>query len=132
MTSNTEKMLQNTVTKSAVQDQPLIVNTNNWTAKAATSSQNTINNVESSHSKAANQIKPVKTGTSTSNLGLLRTISQGVRSNGFLSLYGGISAGLQRQGAFFAVRIGLYDSVKGFYHKLMPGMKKTVPNLICL
>lgn len=55
------------------------------------------------------------------NPGLVGTLMQGIRNNGFRSLYGGISAGLQRQAAFCAVRIGLYDSVKASYHKILPG-----------
>lgn len=55
------------------------------------------------------------------NPGLMGTIFQGVKANGFLSLYGGIAAGLQRQVAFCAVRIGLYDNVKAFYQNLLPG-----------
>jgi len=56
-----------------------------------------------------------------------RTVVHGVRSNGFLSLYGGLGAGLQRQLAFCAVRIGLYDTVKGFYRNLFPGTKGWFP-----
>ena len=56
------------------------------------------------------------------NLGLAGTLVKGVKKNGFFSLYGGISAGLQRQAAFCAVRIGLYDTVKGFYHQFLPSM----------
>ena len=55
------------------------------------------------------------------NPGLMGTVFQGVKTNGFLSLYGGIAAGLQRQVAFCAVRIGLYDNVKAFYQNLLPG-----------
>ncbi|XP_076821904.1 putative mitochondrial transporter UCP3 [Clavelina lepadiformis] len=53
--------------------------------------------------------------------GMFKTIFRGVQANGFLSLYGGLAAGLQRQVAFCAVRFGLYDSVKGFYQDLFPG-----------
>lgn len=35
------------------------------------------------------------------------------------SLYGGLSAGLQRQMCFASVRIGLYDTVKFFYTDLV-------------
>ena len=55
------------------------------------------------------------------NPGLVGTIVQGVRANGFFSLYGGIAAGLQRQVAFCGVRIGLYDNVKEFYQHLLSG-----------
>merc|ERR1719322_1989577 len=52
--------------------------------------------------------------------GVFQVLSAGVRKNGFSSLYGGISAGLQRQLAFCAVRIGFYDNVKAFYMDLFP------------
>ena len=118
-------MVQTNVTKPVVLDQPLIPNSGAYSAKVTSVSQRANTDAEN-RSKAGkvavNQIKPVKTGSRTQTHGLLRTITQGVRSNGFFSLYGGITAGLQRQVAFCAVRIGLYDSVKGFYHKLLPGM----------
>uniref|UniRef100_A0A1A7WTJ8 Dicarboxylate carrier UCP2 n=1 Tax=Iconisemion striatum TaxID=60296 RepID=A0A1A7WTJ8_9TELE len=40
-----------------------------------------------------------------------------VHTEGLLSLYSGLVAGLQRQMSFASVRIGLYDSVKQFYTK---------------
>jgi len=60
----------------------------------------------------------VKQKQKSANQGVVRTIVSGVRANGFTSLYGGISAGLQRQLAFSSVRIGIYDSVKDFYMDL--------------
>uniref|UniRef100_H2Y0T2 Uncharacterized protein n=1 Tax=Ciona intestinalis TaxID=7719 RepID=H2Y0T2_CIOIN len=69
---------------------------------------------------------------SRSSAGLVRTVINGVKQNGFLSLYGGFAAGLQRQVSFCAVRIGLYDSVKGFYMQLIPTStnSKQVPQRI--
>ncbi|KAM4727013.1 dicarboxylate carrier UCP2-like [Anableps anableps] len=49
--------------------------------------------------------------------GVLGTIITMVRTEGPLSLYSGLVAGLQRQMSFASVRIGLYDSVKQFYTK---------------
>lgn len=54
-------------------------------------------------------------------MGAISVIRQNIASNGFKGLYGGITAGLQRQVAFCAVRIGCYDSIKGFYSDLIPG-----------
>ncbi|XP_033220273.1 mitochondrial uncoupling protein 2-like [Belonocnema kinseyi] len=47
--------------------------------------------------------------------GLLQTIGNIVRIEGVRSLYGGLSAGLQRQMCFASVRLGLYDTVKSLY-----------------
>lgn len=47
--------------------------------------------------------------------GVFGTIITMVRTEGPLSLYSGLVAGLQRQMSFASVRIGLYDSVKQFY-----------------
>ncbi|XP_015112700.1 mitochondrial uncoupling protein 2 [Diachasma alloeum] len=55
----------------------------------------------------------------TAQPGLLRTIVNIVRLEGARSLYGGLSAGLQRQMCFASVRIGLYDSVKSFYGSIL-------------
>uniref|UniRef100_A0A3B3USM7 Uncoupling protein 2 n=1 Tax=Poecilia latipinna TaxID=48699 RepID=A0A3B3USM7_9TELE len=49
--------------------------------------------------------------------GVFGTIVTMVRTEGPLSLYSGLVAGLQRQMSFASVRIGLYDSVKQFYTK---------------
>ncbi|MEQ2217158.1 hypothetical protein XENOCAPTIV_025505 [Xenoophorus captivus] len=49
--------------------------------------------------------------------GVFGTIITMVRTEGPLSLYSGLVAGLQRQMSFASVRIGLYDSVKQFYTK---------------
>nr|CAB3267487.1 mitochondrial uncoupling protein 3 [Phallusia mammillata] len=70
--------------------------------------------------------------TSAASAGLVRTLVNGVKNNGFRSLYGGLGAGLQRQMAFCAVRIGLYDSVKEFYHGIIPGTPggKQIPQRI--
>ncbi|XP_063994696.1 dicarboxylate carrier SLC25A8-like [Diachasmimorpha longicaudata] len=61
----------------------------------------------------------------TTQPGLLRTIVNIVRLEGARSLYGGLSAGLQRQMCFASVRIGLYDSVKSFYGSLLHGDSPT-------
>uniref|UniRef100_H2Z3R1 Mitochondrial brown fat uncoupling protein 1 n=2 Tax=Ciona savignyi TaxID=51511 RepID=H2Z3R1_CIOSA len=68
--------------------------------------------------------KPENAIRSRASVGLVGTIVNGVKQNGFFSLYGGFAAGLQRQVAFCAVRIGLYDSVKGVYMTILP----TSPN----
>ncbi|XP_049597557.1 dicarboxylate carrier UCP2 [Syngnathus scovelli] len=47
--------------------------------------------------------------------GVFGTISTMVRTEGPMSLYNGLVAGLQRQMSFASVRIGLYDSMKQFY-----------------
>ncbi|XP_011265856.1 mitochondrial uncoupling protein 2 isoform X1 [Camponotus floridanus] len=47
--------------------------------------------------------------------GLFQTIGNIVRFEGARSLYGGLSAGLQRQMCFASIRLGLYDSVKSLY-----------------
>ncbi|MEQ2243460.1 Mitochondrial uncoupling protein 2 [Ilyodon furcidens] len=49
--------------------------------------------------------------------GVFGTIITMVRTEGPLSLYSGLVAGLQRQMSFASVRIGLYDSVKQLYTK---------------
>ena len=51
--------------------------------------------------------------------GLFGTIFGMMRHEGFRSLYGGISPGLQRQCLFASIRIGLYEPVKDFYAKLL-------------
>ncbi|KAJ8683321.1 hypothetical protein QAD02_019113, partial [Eretmocerus hayati] len=53
--------------------------------------------------------------------GLLQTIGNIVRNEGIRSLYGGLSAGLQRQMCFASVRLGLYDSVKTLYAGIFDG-----------
>jgi len=55
---------------------------------------------------------------------VFRTIANGVKSNGISSLYGGLSAGLQRQIAFCGVRFGIYDTVKDFYSDLFGANKE--------
>ncbi|KAG6797100.1 mitochondrial uncoupling protein 2 isoform X1 [Apis mellifera caucasica] len=47
--------------------------------------------------------------------GLWRTVKNIVRLEGARSLYGGLSAGLQRQMCFASIRLGLYDGVKSRY-----------------
>ncbi|KAI2805820.1 mitochondrial carrier [Blomia tropicalis] len=51
--------------------------------------------------------------------GLFGTIFGMIKHEGFTSLYGGISPGLQRQCLFASIRIGLYDPVKEFYTNLL-------------
>ena len=43
------------------------------------------------------------------------TVGNIVKHEGVTALYGGIVPGLQRQMAFSAIRIGMYDTVKMFY-----------------
>ena len=120
---------QTNFVKSALRNESLSTNRSTWSTKFSFLSNNkaqksTIHVIKpiKTDSKSTS-IMPAPTKASTSqNIGLFKTITQGVRSNGFFSLYGGISAGLQRQVAFCAVRVGLYDSVKGLYHNLLPGV----------
>ncbi|EDS29219.1 mitochondrial brown fat uncoupling protein [Culex quinquefasciatus] len=51
--------------------------------------------------------------------GLTGTIVTIARQEGFQALYGGLSAGLQRQMCFSSIRLGLYESVKTFYASLL-------------
>lgn len=51
--------------------------------------------------------------------GLFGTITTIARQEGSRSLYNGLSAGLQRQMVFASVRLGMYDSVKTTYQKLL-------------
>ncbi|XP_028839983.1 mitochondrial uncoupling protein 2-like [Denticeps clupeoides] len=55
------------------------------------------------------------TGPGLQYRGVFGTITTMVRTEGPLSLYNGLVAGLQRQMSFASVRVGLYDSVKQFY-----------------
>ncbi|XP_032905918.1 mitochondrial brown fat uncoupling protein 1 [Amblyraja radiata] len=55
--------------------------------------------------------------TSIKYRGVLGTVVTMVRTEGPLSLYSGLVAGLQRQMSFASIRIGLYDSVKQFYSR---------------
>ncbi|KAM9728849.1 dicarboxylate carrier UCP2-like [Menidia menidia] len=54
-------------------------------------------------------------GNPTKYRGVFGTILTMIRTEGPLSLYSGLVAGLQRQMSFASVRIGLYDSVKQLY-----------------
>ncbi|XP_020297032.1 mitochondrial uncoupling protein 2-like [Pseudomyrmex gracilis] len=57
--------------------------------------------------------------------GLLQTIGNIVRFEGAGSLYGGLSAGLQRQMCFAGIRLGLYDSVKSLYAGIFDGNRSS-------
>ncbi|XP_058797204.1 dicarboxylate carrier SLC25A8-like [Phymastichus coffea] len=57
----------------------------------------------------------------TAQPGLLQTVGNIVKTEGMRSLYGGLSAGLQRQMCFASVRLGLYDSVKTLYAGMIDG-----------
>lgn len=60
-------------------------------------------------------------------------IVHNIRTNGLRGLYGGITAGLQRQVAFCSVRIGCYDPIKAFYQELIPSASpesKQIPQRI--
>ncbi|XP_043280045.1 mitochondrial uncoupling protein 2-like [Venturia canescens] len=61
----------------------------------------------------------------SSRPGLFQTIGNIVRVEGARSLYGGLSAGLQRQMCFAGVRLGLYDSVKSLYAGIIDGKNRT-------
>lgn len=54
-------------------------------------------------------------GSGGRKTGVLRTLGNVVRSEGVSALYRGIVPGLQRQMAFSAIRIGLYEDVKQWY-----------------
>ncbi|XP_015598626.1 mitochondrial uncoupling protein 2 [Cephus cinctus] len=61
----------------------------------------------------------------TAQPGLLQTLGNIVRTEGARSLYGGLSAGLQRQMCFASVRLGLYDSVKSLYAGFFDGNNRS-------
>ncbi len=52
---------------------------------------------------------------------MFHTISTVAREEGPRSLYNGLTPGLQRQLAFCAVRIGMYDTIKNMYLKKFKG-----------
>lgn len=60
--------------------------------------------------------------------GMFGTIATMARQEGARSLYNGLVPGLQRQMCFASIRIGLYDSVKLTYQKLV--IKEGSPNLL--
>lgn len=64
--------------------------------------------------------KAVRNASTTTQQGAMSLILHNIRTNGLRGLYGGITAGLQRQVAFCAVRIGGYDPIKEFYQELIP------------
>lgn len=51
--------------------------------------------------------------------GLFGTITTIAKQEGPRSLYNGLSAGLQRQMVFASVRLGMYESVKASYQKII-------------
>lgn len=51
--------------------------------------------------------------------GLVGTLTTISRQEGARALYNGLSAGLQRQMCFASVRLGMYDSVKMLYQKIL-------------
>ncbi|XP_034173499.1 dicarboxylate carrier UCP2 [Osmia lignaria lignaria] len=57
--------------------------------------------------------------------GLWRTVGNIIRVEGPRSLYGGLSAGLQRQMCFASIRLGLYDGVKSRYAGIIDGNNKS-------
>ncbi|XP_003489862.1 mitochondrial uncoupling protein 2 [Bombus impatiens] len=57
--------------------------------------------------------------------GLLRTVGNIIRVEGARSLYGGLSAGLQRQMCFASIRLGLYDIVKSIYAGIFDGNNRS-------
>ncbi|XP_003695571.1 mitochondrial uncoupling protein 2 [Apis florea] len=57
--------------------------------------------------------------------GLWRTVKNIVRLEGARSLYGGLSAGLQRQMCFASIRLGLYDGVKSRYAGIIDGNNRS-------
>ncbi|XP_054456145.1 mitochondrial uncoupling protein 2-like [Anoplopoma fimbria] len=61
--------------------------------------------------------KPSLEGQRIRYRGVFGTLLTMVRTEGPRSLYSGLVAGLHRQMGFASVRIGLYDTMKGFYTK---------------
>lgn len=57
--------------------------------------------------------------------GLWRTVGNIVKLEGVRSLYGGLSAGLQRQMCFASIRLGLYDGVKSRYAGIIDGNNRS-------
>lgn len=57
--------------------------------------------------------------------GLWRTVGNIIRLEGARSLYGGLSAGLQRQMCFASIRLGLYDGVKSRYAGIIDGNNRS-------
>ncbi|XP_076245476.1 dicarboxylate carrier UCP2 [Calliopsis andreniformis] len=57
--------------------------------------------------------------------GLWRTVGNIVKIEGARSLYGGLSAGLQRQMCFASIRLGLYDAVKSRYAGIIDGNNRS-------
>ncbi|XP_076279244.1 dicarboxylate carrier UCP2 [Lasioglossum baleicum] len=57
--------------------------------------------------------------------GLWQTVWNIVRMEGARSLYGGLSAGLQRQMCFASIRLGLYDGVKSRYAGIIDGNNRS-------
>ncbi|XP_033328620.1 dicarboxylate carrier UCP2 [Megalopta genalis] len=57
--------------------------------------------------------------------GLWKTVWNIVRMEGARSLYGGLSAGLQRQMCFASIRLGLYDGVKSRYAGIIDGNNRS-------
>lgn len=51
--------------------------------------------------------------------GLFGTITTVARQEGPRALYNGLSAGLQRQMVFASVRLGMYESIKGTYQRIL-------------
>lgn len=66
----------------------------------------------------AKTAKPAIVAPTVEYKGLLGTAKTLIKSEGPLSLYNGLSAGLQRQICFSSIRLGCYDSVKNFYINL--------------
>ncbi|XP_076178318.1 dicarboxylate carrier UCP2 [Ptiloglossa arizonensis] len=58
-------------------------------------------------------------------LGFWRTVGNIVKLEGTRSLYGGLSAGLQRQMCFASIRLGLYDTVKSYYAGIIDGNNRS-------
>ncbi|XP_037123950.1 mitochondrial uncoupling protein 2-like [Syngnathus acus] len=59
--------------------------------------------------------EPLVRGQRATYRGVMGTIFTIVRSEGPRGLYSGLVAGLHRQMSFASVRVGLYDTMKGFY-----------------
>jgi len=57
------------------------------------------------------------------------TIATVAKEEGLLALYNGLVPGLQRQMCFASIRLGLYDTVKGFYTQYFGSEKPDAKNI---
>lgn len=78
--------------------------------------------ISTAYPVSTHEITSISTSNSKSNFqyrGLFGTINTIARQEGIRALYNGLSAGLQRQMVFASIRLGMYDSVKLTYQKIL-------------